>query len=145
MTNCFVHKTSWELVLPRSGTSVTKSHVHDSGTSVTKAHVQHPWTRYAQTWTWGENDLFHVIFSDTTSTRQIFCFSIFDRKYHKGIPPIYIFLLYPHYFSSYESKKNKNKRILKWEAGELNKYQKPISAPRILFVSLAFQIPIGKI
>ena len=145
MKNCFMQKTSWELVLPRAGTSVTKLHVHDPGTSVTKAHVQHPWTRYAQTWTWGENDLFHVIFSDTTSTRQIFCFSIFDRKYHKGIPPIYIFLLYPHYFSSYESKKNKNKRILKWEAGELNKYQKPISAPRILFVSLAFQIPIGKI
>ena len=63
------------------------------GTSVTKAHVQHPWTRYAQTWTWGENDLFHVIFSDTTSTWQIFCFSIFDRKYHKGIPPLYFFLL----------------------------------------------------
>ena len=36
-------------VLPRSGTSVTKSHVHDAGTSVTKAYIQHPWTRHAQT------------------------------------------------------------------------------------------------
>ena len=95
MKNCYVQKTSWELVLPRSGTSVTKSHVHD------------PWTRHAQTWTWGEHEQFHVIFSDTTCTRQIFCFSVFDRKYHKGIPPIYFFLLHPHYFSISESKKKK--------------------------------------
>ena len=44
--NCYVQKTSWEVVyvLPRSGTSVTKSHVHNPRTSVTKSHVNDPFT-----------------------------------------------------------------------------------------------------
>ena len=42
-------KHQGKLFLPRSGTSVTKSHVHNAGTSVTKAYIQHPWTRHAQT------------------------------------------------------------------------------------------------
>ena len=39
----------------------------------------------------GEHAQFQVVFTDTTPTREFFSFSVFERKYQKGIHPLCIY------------------------------------------------------